>query len=93
MRLVARLGCGDQVAVLSDSEGYTVNIRTADGKTGYVARMFLTEVRANFAKDPRAVEALVDNGIARWQSGAPGSDQLFSGDSIVESLTANGITV
>jgi hypothetical protein len=93
MRLVARLNCGDEVAVLSDSEGYTVNIRTADGKDGYVARMYLSEQPANSAKDRRAVEAVVDNGIARWQSGAPGSDQFFSGGSVVESLTANGITV
>jgi hypothetical protein len=93
MQLVARLNCGDEVAVLSDSEGYTVNIRTADGKDGYVARMYLSERPANSAKDRRAVEAVIDNGIARWQSGAPGSDQFFSGGSVVESLTANGITV
>ncbi|HJX96212.1 MAG TPA: hypothetical protein VJ324_11375, partial [Candidatus Acidoferrum sp.] len=93
MQLVARLNCGDEVAVLSDSEGYTVNIRTADGKDGYVARMYLSERPANSAKDRHAVEAVVDNGIARWQSGAPGSDQFFSGGSVVESLTANGITV
>src|SRR5208282_3072854 len=91
MQLVTRLNCGDEVAVLSDSEGYTVNIRTADGKDGYVARMYLSEGPA--AKDHRTVEAVVDNGIARWQSGAPGSDQFFSGGSVVESLTANGITV
>jgi len=93
MHLVARLNCGDEVAVLSDSEGYTVNIRTADGKDGYVARMYLSEDSASSAKDHRAAEAVVDNGIARWQSGAPGSDQFFSGGSLVESLTANGITV
>jgi hypothetical protein len=93
MQLVARLNCGDEVAVLSDSEGYTVNIRTADGKDGYVARMYLDEHSANSSKDRRAVEAAVDNGIARWQSGAPGSDQFFSGGAVVESLTANGITV
>jgi len=87
------LNCGDEVAVLSDSEGYTVNVRTADGRDGYVARMYLSEHFANSAKDRRAVEAVVDNGIARWQSGAPGSDQFFSGGSVVESLTANGITV
>ncbi len=91
MQLVTRLNCGDEVAVLSDSEGYTVNIRTADGKDGYVARMYLSEGPA--AKDRRLVEAAVDNGIARWQSGAPGSDQFFSGGSVVESLTANGVTV
>jgi len=94
MQLVARLNCGDEVAVLSDSEGYTVNIRTADGKYGYVARLYLSEGSANLPKkDHRAAEAVVDNGIARWQSGAPGSDQFFSGGSLVESLRANGITV
>jgi hypothetical protein len=93
MQLVARLNCGDEVALLSDSEGYTVNIRTADGKYGYVARMYLSEGSANTPKDHHAAEAVVDNGIARWQSGAPGSDQFFSDGSLVESLTANGITV
>jgi len=93
MQLVARLGCGDQVAVLSDSEGYTVNIRTADGRTGYVARMYLVESPANSGKDGHSSEAVVDNGIARWQSGAPGSEQFFSGGMLVESLTANGVTV
>jgi hypothetical protein len=93
MQLVARLHCGDEVAVLSDSEGYTVNIRTADGKYGYVARMYLAEGSANLPKDHRAAEAVVDNGIARWQSGAPGTDQFLGGGSLVESLRANGITV
>lgn len=93
MQLVTRLNCGDEVAVLSDSEGYTVNVRTADGQDGYVAHMYLSEHPANSAKDRRASEAVVDNGIARWQSGAPGSDQFFSGGSVVESLTASGITV
>jgi hypothetical protein len=93
MLLVTRLSCGEEVAVLSDSEGYTVQVRTTDGKDGYVARMYLSESPANSAKDHRAAEAAVDNGIARWQSGAPGSDQFFSGGSVVESLTANGITV
>jgi hypothetical protein len=92
MQLVARLGCGEQVAVLSDSEGYTVYVRTADGKSGYVARMYLSATPAT-GRDPRLVEAVVDNGIARWQSGAPGSEQFFSGNALIESLTANGVTV
>jgi uncharacterized protein YgiM (DUF1202 family) len=93
MRMVSRLNCGEEVAVLSDSEGYTVQVRTTDGKDGYVARMYLTEAPANSAKDRHAVEAVLDNGIARWQSGAPGSDQFYSNGSVVESLTASGITV
>lgn len=91
MQLVARLACGAQVSVVSDSDGYTVNIRTAEGESGYVARMFLSESPA--AADHRVAEAVMDNGIARWQSGAPGSDQFFAGGVLVESLTANGITV
>jgi hypothetical protein len=93
MQLVTRLNCGDEVAVLSDSEGYTVNIRTADGKDGYVARMYLSEHAADSAKDRRGREAVQDNGIARWQAGAPGSDQFFSGGAVVESLSASGIIV
>ncbi|HEY2545160.1 MAG TPA: SH3 domain-containing protein [Candidatus Acidoferrum sp.] len=92
MQLVARLNCGDEVAVLSDSEGYTVNIRTVDGRDGYVARMYINEHVATDSKDIRS-QAVVDNGIARWQSGAPGSDQFYSGSAVVESLTADGITV
>jgi hypothetical protein len=92
LHIVARLNCGDEVSVVSDSEGYTLMVHTADGKDGYVARMYLTELRAA-AANARPNEAVVDNGIARWQSGAPGSDQFFSGGSVVESLTANGITV
>ena len=93
LQVVTQLACGQEVAILSDSEGYTVQIRTADGKSGYVARMYLSKASANSVNDHHLDEAAVDNGIARWQSGAPGSDKFFSGDSLVESLTANGITV
>jgi hypothetical protein len=96
MHLVAQLNCGEVVAVLSDLEGYTVNVRTADGKTGFVARMYLgaTAALAKPAPAPRTVEAADNaNGIARWQLGAPGTDHFYNGRTMVESLTANGITV
>jgi len=32
LQVIANLECGQEVAVLCDAEGYTVNIRTADGK-------------------------------------------------------------
>src|ERR1700731_1424069 len=41
LQIVANVPCGDEVAVLSDIDGYTVAIRTSDGRSGYVARMFL----------------------------------------------------
>jgi hypothetical protein len=32
LKLVATLNCGDGIAVLSETEGYTISVRTADGK-------------------------------------------------------------
>src|ERR1700676_1662525 len=46
MHLVPMLNCGDQVSVLSDVEGYTVNVRTPDGKSGYAQGMDLANARA-----------------------------------------------
>ncbi len=94
LQVIANLECGQEVAVLSDAEGYTVNIRTADGKNGYVARMYLTRsVRKRADALVPAYNATVNNGVARWQSGSKGSYELTNGDKLVESLTANGITV
>jgi len=94
LQVIANLECGQEVAVLSDAEGYTVNIRTADGKNGYVARMYLTRpIRKRADALVPADNATVNNGVARWQSGSKGSYELTNGDKLVESLTANGITV
>jgi len=38
LRIVEKAACGEQVIVLSDPQGYTVRVRTAAGKVGYVAR-------------------------------------------------------
>jgi hypothetical protein len=94
LQILATLDCGQEVAVLSDIEGYTVNIRTQDGKNGYVARMYLTRpIRRRIDSAAPGDNATVNNGIVRWQSGAKGSAQFMSGDKLVESLTANGVTV
>jgi len=95
LKVVKKLSCGDEVAVLSDAEGYTISIRTADGRTGYVAHMFLALAEAGAAKVAALVpqNAAVENGVVRWRSGSVGSEQ-FTGDGLlVESLTANGVTV
>ena len=94
LQIIANLECGQEVAVLSDIEGYTVNIHTQDGKNGYIARMYLTTAirKRNDAPAP-GDSATLNNGIARWQSGAKGSAQFTSGDKLIESLSANGITV
>jgi hypothetical protein len=94
MQVTGNLACGEEVAVLSDIEGYTVNVRTADNRFGYVARMYLSAaapVQSNFGKPLASAE--VQNNVARWTPGAAGSDQFMSDDSLVESLTANGVTV
>jgi hypothetical protein len=95
MQIIGTLECGQQVTVLSDMEAYTVNILTEDGNNGYVARMYLTyPARKHIDASPIPGEnAAVSNGIARWQSGSKGSVQFRSGSELVESLTANGVTV
>jgi hypothetical protein len=92
LRLVATLNCGQQVSLLSASEGYTVNVRTAEGKSGYVAWMNVT--KAEIAPSQKAEPtAPIRDGVARWIAGTPGSERLYSEGSLVESLTVNGITV
>lgn len=49
IKLVAALKCDEEVAVLSDPGGYTVKVRTGDGKVGYVSHF-------NIAMTPRAAE-------------------------------------
>ena len=93
LQIVATLKCGEEVAALDNEGGYTVNIKNADGLTGYVAAMYLKKIPAS-RRTPRATSAsLTKNGVARWQEGAPGCDQFISNGRLVESLTANGVTV
>jgi hypothetical protein len=92
LRLVATLNCGQQVSLLSAAESYTVNVRTAEGKSGYVAWMNVT--KGEIVSSQKAVpSAAVHNGVARWIAGTPGSERLYSEGSLVESLTVNGVTV
>jgi len=95
LRLVANLTCGGDVAILSDDEGYTARVRSSDGKEGYVARMYLYmgKSSASSAAPAHPLGAAAVNGVARWQAGAPGCDQFLSQGRLVESLTANGVTV
>jgi hypothetical protein len=92
LQLVSNLKCGEEVEVLDNTEGYTAKVKASDGKIGFVAVMYLKKY-----VPPRRVtapaSANVENGIARWQEGAPGCDHFISNGIVVESLTANGITV
>jgi hypothetical protein len=95
LRLVANLTCGGDVTVLADSEGYTARVRSSDGKEGYVVRMylFMGKSSAKSAAPSHPVAATAVNGVARWNAGAPGCDHFLSQGRLVESLTANGVTV
>lgn len=95
LQLVATLQCGGEVAVLSDSEGYTALVRSSDGMQGYVARMylFMGGDPSKSAAPVQPVAATTVNGVARWRAGAPGCEQFMSQSRLVESLTANGVTV
>jgi hypothetical protein len=95
LQLVATLQCGGEVAILSDNEGYTALVRSSDGKEGFVARMYLfMGIDPSKSAAPlQPVSATAVNGVARWRAGAPGCDQFMSQGRIVESLTANGVTV
>jgi hypothetical protein len=94
LRLVGTLACGESVSVLSDTEGYTAHIQTADGRDGYVALMYLViGERAAVAPDQHTPSATPVNGVVRWHAGAPGCDAFMTQGRLVESITANGITV
>ena len=74
MQITGTLACGSEVSVLSDAEGYTVNVSTSDGHSGYVASMYLTAVAApKRAIDKTQTSAMVENNVARWTSGGAGS--------------------
>lgn len=94
LRLVRILSCDESVAILSDSEGYTVHVSTFDGQDGYVARVYLNMdgSPANVAEHQPA-SAIAVNNVVRWQAGASGCDQFVSKGHTVESATANGVTV
>jgi hypothetical protein len=94
MRLLRMLSCDESVTILSDNDGYTVRVRTADGKEGYVARMYLKmgdSPRSMTGQQPASATAV--NNVVRWEAGAPGCDQFLSKGHAVESATANGVTV
>jgi hypothetical protein len=92
MQLVATLSCGEGLAVLSDAEGYTVKVRTVDGRTGWVAAMYVSKIPPP-KPVPHYESAALQNGVARWQAGAKGCDQFVSDNEVVESVTVSGVTV
>ena len=93
LQIVAQLKCGQEVALLSGTQGYTVSVLTADGKNGYVAWMNVARTAAASSNKIIRQSAEVNHGTASWLPGAPGSEKLISDGQVVESLTANDVTV
>lgn len=93
LRVVGSLACGETVVVLADDEGYTALIRTREGQQGYVARMYLAANMKAPAEKAEPSAAAPENGVVRWEAGAPGCDEFMSHGRYVESITSNGITV
>ena len=93
LKIAAVLDCGQPVSLLSNSEGYTVNVRTADGKSGYVVWMNVAKGEVIAPRKSALVPAVIHDGKARWLAGTEGSGRFYSEGLMVESLTVNGVTV
>ena len=94
---IATLACGEAVSVLSDNTGYTLRVRTSEDKEGYVATMYLTReaglLRPKADAPVPPANGVAQNGVMRWNAGAPGCEQFTSDGRVVESATVNGVTV
>jgi hypothetical protein len=93
LRLVRTLSCGENVALL-DSQSYTGHVRTQEGQEGYVALIYISTSNpfASVANSAPTTAVPID-GVVRWQAGAPGCDRITSDGRVVESITADGVTV
>src|SRR5258708_12357228 len=91
LQIIATLKCGEEITVLANDEGYTILIKTADGKIGYVAAMYVKKIPAP-RRAPTVESANMENGVARWQQGAPGCDPFMSNGILVESLPLHCFT-
>jgi hypothetical protein len=79
--------------LLSSSDGYTVHVRTADGKSGYVPWMNVAKGEVIAPTKSVRQPAVIKDGRAQWLAGTEGSERFYSEGLMVESLTVNGVTV
>jgi hypothetical protein len=93
LKLVAQLDCGQPVSLLSSTEGYTVKVRTEDGKSGYVEWMNVAKGAVIASTKSVRQPAVIKDGKVRWLAGTEGSQRFYSEGLEVESLTVNGVTV
>jgi hypothetical protein len=93
LKLIAQLDCGQPVSLLSSTEGYTVQVRTEDGQSGYV--VWINIAKGEVVAPTKSVRqpAVIKNGKVRWLAGTEGSQRFYSEGLEAESLTVNGVTV
>jgi hypothetical protein len=93
LKLVAQLDCGQPISLLSSTEGYTVKVRTEDGKSGYV--VWINVAKGEVLAPTKSVRqpAVIKDGKTRWLAGTEGSQRFYSEGLEAESLTVNGVTV
>jgi hypothetical protein len=92
LNVVANLTCGQEVSLLAGNEGYTVNVRTSDGKSGFVPWMNVAKGQRLDSRQPLR-PAVIHDGVAQWVAGTQGSERFYTEGTLVESLTVNGVTV
>ena len=73
LEVVATVNCNEEVSILSDPQGYTVEVRTASGKIGYVTRFEVAIKEAASAKSP-AGETTHSAATLAAPAGEPRSD-------------------
>jgi hypothetical protein len=93
LQVVADLNCGQPVSWSSGSEGYTLKVRTEDGKSGYVVWMNVAKGEVIATTKSVRQPAVIKDGKVRWLAGTEGSQRFYSEGLEVESLTVNGVTV
>jgi hypothetical protein len=71
LQVAARLACNDVVTIVSDPEGYTVRVTTADGRVGYVTRHELVILPATVSASSPAAKRAPQASPAAHSTSAP----------------------
>src|SRR5260370_30173887 len=71
LQVLATLKCGEEVTMLDNNEGYTVKIKIADGKMGYVAAIYVKKIPTP-RRSPSVESASIENGGGPSRTESPG---------------------
>jgi hypothetical protein len=87
LQVVAKAGCNDLVTIVSDPDGYTVRVVTADGKVGYVTRYELVilpqtnPTESSSRPEPAEQTRPVSPGKSAWEEKTASKPRVFITDS------------